>query len=632
MLGEVVVRFLAVVVAGSMAVAGVTTEEYAQFPRLFHLDEFESCLARRGGLYCLGTFSVKPVSEPHPTYLLMTEYSIDRHNFNRTLLHRGYCVSSRCPNITSGSPSRRFQRCMSEQLQRLCLKAELIELSYCRSHTKHEALRSTSSAVETPHRVFLYAVAVIVLLNVVGTVYDVNTKSIKKLRVLTAWSLASNWQHLKTPYPAGDPRLDTLLTLEAFRVVMVALVVFVHAGCLHHILYIQNPQHIEELARWPVMMLLQNGTASVQILLMLSSFFLADSLLQVPQPPSFTLLPKLMLKRIFRIAPLYILVMGFSATWWPLTRDGPMWPMLVGRESNICRRKFWPNVLFLQNFIEPELMCQWQTWFLAVDMQLHLVGCVIMLWLPRRRGHALWLLGAGFLGAVLLNAYRGYVNDWKIFMFVSMPNNIHNKFETTPSFSQYYTHPCGSLPAALLGLFMAHLLHHLRDMGFKPQDHKRLIMACQLVLALMPCWTAGGWLVRGGGSRLWHALLLALERPGLLLLAALLLFGICNGSTAPPLRHADEKSAAVTKNKGYLRHVFSWSGWFTLGRLSLPVLLLHWCINCMLAGSSLMPITTSTLHTVADTTATMFLSYLLAVPLTLTVELPFQKLYSVLIT
>uniref|UniRef100_A0A2A4K862 Acyltransferase 3 domain-containing protein n=1 Tax=Heliothis virescens TaxID=7102 RepID=A0A2A4K862_HELVI len=529
MVAEVVMRFLAVVVAGSMAAAGITVnsamllyksetdcvfialgikescpcaidEQYVQFPQLFHLDEWETCLARPGALYCLGTFSIKPLSDPHPTYELIMEYSMDPHHFNRTQLHRGYCVSSRCSDVTGGSPSRRFQRCTSQQLQRFRLRAQLTELSYCRSHAQHKALSNISSSVDTPHRVFLYAIAAIVLLNVVGTVYDVNTKSDRKLRVVTSWSLVSNWQHLKSPFPAGDPRLDTLLPVEAFRVIMVVLVVFVHAGCLHNILYLQNPQYVEQMSHRPVMMLLQNGSSSIQMLLLLSSFFLADSLLQAPQPPSFILLPKLILKRIFRIAPVYILVMGFSATWWPLTRDGPMWPMLVGRESDICRRKFWPNVFFLQNFIQPELMCQWQTWFLAVDMQLYVVGCFVMLCVSRMRDRALQVLGSGFVCAVLLNLCRAYLNDWKSLMFDSMPNNIRNKFESTPSFSQYYTHPCGSLPAALLGLFVAHLLHHLRDTGFKPQEHK-----------------------------------------------------------------ADGQSAAVTKNKGYLQHMFSWRGWFTLG-------------------------------------------------------------------
>ncbi|PZC75398.1 hypothetical protein B5X24_HaOG206128 [Helicoverpa armigera] len=614
----------------------VTDEEYAQFPRLFHLDEWNTCLARPGGMYCLGTFSVEPLRHPSPLYNMLKEYSLDPHHFNRTELHRGYCVSSRCPALAGErNASLRFEQCAAQWARRVSLRTRLARLRYCRSHAQHVAREHAHEPPQRAQRLFLLAVTAILVCNVLGTAYDVFTgDNVKKNPLLASWSIRSNWRRLTASYEDGDPRLAALSPVQGVRVFLMLLIMATHSGCIHDMLYLYNPRWIEQISRHPVLMIFLNGTSVVQVFVLLSNFLLAYNLLlhSKENSISFKLLPYITVKRIARISPVYLLVVGFAATWWPSLGSGPQWTAAVAAESDACKRKFWTHAFYLNNLIDPEDLCLVQTWFLAVDMQLHLVGCVIMLWLPRRRGRALCLLGAGFLGAVLLNAYRGYVNDWKIFMFVSMPNNIHNKFETTPSFSQYYTHPCGSLPAALLGLFMANLLHHLRDIGFKPQDHKRLIMACQLVLALMPCWTAGGWLVRGGGSRLWHALLLALERPGLLLLAALLLFGICNGSTAPPLRHADEKSAAITKNKGYLRHVFSWSGWFALGRLSLPVLLLHWCINCMLTGSSLTSITTSTLHTVADTTATMFLSYLLAVPLTLTVELPFQKLYSVLIT
>lgn len=46
-------------------------EEYAKFPKLFHLDEYENCLKQVDGLYCVGTFHLKPLQEPDHIYELM---------------------------------------------------------------------------------------------------------------------------------------------------------------------------------------------------------------------------------------------------------------------------------------------------------------------------------------------------------------------------------------------------------------------------------------------------------------------------------------------------------------------------------------------------------------------------------
>ncbi|CAH0595009.1 unnamed protein product [Chrysodeixis includens] len=380
------------------------------------------------------------------------------------------------------------------------------------------------------------------------------------------------------------------------------------------------------MSHHPVMMLLQNGNSSIQTFILVSSFLLAHSLLSMSPTPNFHMLPKLVIKRIFRIYPVYILAIGFAASWWPLTRDGPMWPMLVGAESDVCRRKFWYHAVFLHNLVEPEHHCLVQTWFLAVSMQLYVAGCIITLSLLRARRYALPLLGIAFVVSCVANLIRAYIHKWRPLIFISVPNNIRTMFVHEPSFSQYYTSPLASLPTCLLGLFLAFLHHHLREKGFKPSDHKWLITTCQLTVPLLPAWTGAGHLFRDHSSRHFDALYIALERPVLALLAAVLLFGAYNGTSNKGIKNKVPK----TQTTGFLRHVFSWRGWYALGRLSLAAVTLHWCLNTMVAASSLTPITSDALHMVAEWLASAVLAYLLAVPVTLLVDIPFQKFHSAL--
>ncbi|KAI8441788.1 hypothetical protein MSG28_005474, partial [Choristoneura fumiferana] len=55
--------------AGNSAFS-LPAEEYYSMPRLFDLDEYEGCLARRG-VYCLGSFELSPGGRSSRVYDLM---------------------------------------------------------------------------------------------------------------------------------------------------------------------------------------------------------------------------------------------------------------------------------------------------------------------------------------------------------------------------------------------------------------------------------------------------------------------------------------------------------------------------------------------------------------------------------
>ncbi|CAB3245519.1 unnamed protein product [Arctia plantaginis] len=474
MLGEQIFRWMVVVAAGSIAVQGlnITYEEYAKFPKLFHLDEYHECLKQADGLYCVGTFHVKPTQEPDHIYELMKEYSRDDHNFNRTLIHRGVCVSSRCPSLSHiHNVSERFDRCVAQDSNQRSLQTKLTELIYCRSHAEDDAFNN--NAIETPHRVFVYAVLGLVALNVIGTIYDkVKGDAANKSKILMSWSILSNWKELVGPYPDGDPRLAAVLPFAGFRVLMVILVILTHAIVIQDTIYMANPLHGEDASRRLENLMLKNGTSLMQILFMLSSFFMAHSLLNYNEI-TIGLVLKQIGKRMFRIMPVYILVIGFAATWWPLMSDGPLWHYLVGMESQICRHKFWNHAFFIRNFFTAEPFCLVQTWFLAADMQLYLLGCLVILCLQRVRRLALLLLGIGFVLFSTLNAILAYIYQWRPLIFASGPENLRTMFQNEPSFYKFYLSPVTSLSALMAGLFLAYLYYQVNNTGARPNDNKK---------------------------------------------------------------------------------------------------------------------------------------------------------------
>lgn len=189
-------------------------------------------------------------------------------------------------------------------------------------------------------------------------------------------------------------------------------------------------------------------------------------------------------------------------------------------------------------------------------------------------------------------------------------------YKDIPSFSWLYQAPWGSLAACLIGLLLAFVHFEIQESGVKVTSLKwapwlrRLYSASP---ALIVSWILAGTWLRGYSEPWFTALYVALERPVLSLLAAGMLLGMINGF------------------EGCLKHVLAWRGWRAMGRMSLSVLMVHWCINVNIAASRLQPTTASLLSVVVDAVATSFCSYMVAVPLTIMVEMPVQRVVTSLI-
>jgi len=62
-------------------------------------------------------------------------------------------------------------------------------------------------------------------------------------------------------------------------------------------------------------------------------------------------IPMLYLHRYIRLTPTVAAVIGFTATLWPLLGSGPNW-FIVDILAGFCRKSWWLNLLYLNNFSE----------------------------------------------------------------------------------------------------------------------------------------------------------------------------------------------------------------------------------------------------------------------------------------
>ncbi|KAJ2952314.1 hypothetical protein O0L34_g4598 [Tuta absoluta] len=577
-------------------------EQRYHLPQYTQLDDYERCLSNRNGLYCLGSFRIHPNHGNNESYYFIKEYSDQKCHYDRTLFHRGYCVSTNCP--PHSDPVIRFEKCVQEWASKENLNTTLEELHYCKTPKKSIVLDSSAKA-------FMSTILFILICNLVGTIIDLKTEDGTKSKFWTGWSIKSNWKQLMQPF-GNDPDRTALAPIQIMRVILLALIIIIHVVCMKIEAFIESPLWIEKKLISPTRIMYLKSISSVQVFYVLSSFLSSYNLLLMTKKQNIGLwmLPKQILKRYFRIAPLHVLVIWFAATWWSHVTDGPMWSKIEA-ETVVCKRKLWTHVLHVNNIVKGDEFCLPQTWSLAVDVQLQLICLILTLALAQYKLPKFKILFGLFISACIFNGSLAYLFKWKPILQKFNDLNIADSFHVDYPFTvYYYISPWGSIPACLVGLIMGHVYFKIRQDGFEVYKNKWLRYICRYSFPLLLLWISAGWWTHDWEDPVIMALSIAIERPIFCIPPALWLFGVISGVRIWP------------GFKSLSRRI-----WVPLGRLSLAVLMLHWVIIETRLSSQSQPVVLSLTTIITEFLVAWVLSYTLAVPLTLLVEMPITNTY-----
>jgi hypothetical protein len=95
-----------------------------------------------------------------------------------------------------------------------------------------------------------------------------------------------------------------------------------------------------------------------------------------------------LLDRYVRIVPSIVFLILFCTFILPLFGSGPMWNLVVTSHADICRKYWWRNLVFLQNWFGYNSICLTNTHHVGIDFQLFTVATflTIALWKWPRRG------------------------------------------------------------------------------------------------------------------------------------------------------------------------------------------------------------------------------------------------------
>ncbi|CAH4030679.1 unnamed protein product [Pieris brassicae] len=591
------------------SVDDITDDLYYTMPPLFQLDNYDACLVRNA-TFCLGSFHLSAPDDNQLNSLLQWVSSNARHRFNHTQLHRGLCLSTSCINVsnTPMSPEQQFQQCVNNVTRsQYGLEASMLRLDYCK-----DAQTPASVPLDVADDIFLALCIALLSANILGTLYDIfRHKTNKGNQLLLSWSLISNYRNFTHIYPNEDTIVSRFNSIHGIKSFILQLIILAHSVIAIHMAYVYNTKSLETLRRHPALMILMNGSQGVQPFIVLSSFIFVHNFLLLDERykkrSPVLIFFVFLLRRIARILPLYMFMVGFTATWSRFIADGTMWIPIMEKEAQVCRMKWWSHALFINNLYRPDDRCLVQTWFIAVDMQLYALSIVLAIALTRWTKVVIKIIPLLFLVTILCNFVAAYTFNLKAGLYLSNPEYLKKLHYGMPSFKWMYAAPWASLPASLLGIATAYLYYEMRNNKIDLNKYKWFKIIYRASVPGLFGWIYAGYFLPDEPSRLLSAVYAAFDRPIICIIFCIVLLGF------------------IYRIDNIYWRAMSWSGWQILGRMSLCILMIHWTFNLMQIALQTNVKEVSVLQHIGHWLVTVLMTYLTSIPLHLLVEIPVQK-------
>lgn len=167
-----------------------------------------------------------------------------------------------------------------------------------------------------------------------------------------------------------------------------------------------------------------------------------------------------LLDRYLRIVPSIIFLILFCTFILPLLGSGPMWNLVVTSHSEICKKHWWRNLLFVQNWFGYNSICLTNTHHTGIDMQLFIVATflTISVWKwPRRGVQAVIVLA---VMSTIARFYITWIHELSIHIFFGI--SLSKIAEVA---DRMYIIPPFRFTVYSIGMFLGYILR-------KHKDHK----------------------------------------------------------------------------------------------------------------------------------------------------------------
>ncbi|XP_050058911.1 nose resistant to fluoxetine protein 6-like isoform X2 [Aphis gossypii] len=254
---------------------------------------------------------------------------------------------------------------------------------------------------------FVCAMYVLIgLLVIVGTLYDFiylqyrpKSEHGPMKKFMKPFSLISNFERLMKP-----SETEEFSIINGFKVCAILQVIIGHRWFIE----LGNPQSNPNFTHW---MIHNFWLGYFKCTIFLETFFVISGFLtfylitkQLTEKKHLNFIP-IMIYRWLRIFPVYGTLIVTYIFVLPYLNSGPLWRMIVYRESERCKVNWWTNVLFINNYVHTDELCIIPSWYLACDMHFFIVGTLLTYAIWKWRKQGLVILGACLTLSTVIPAY-----------------------------------------------------------------------------------------------------------------------------------------------------------------------------------------------------------------------------------
>ncbi|XP_012257252.2 nose resistant to fluoxetine protein 6-like [Athalia rosae] len=421
-----------------------------------HLGNFDECYNLRAklppdeeeveGRYCLVRLrygrKTRTPSGPPETYTLdfdpnrsawdAIDDNGDFRRVKRQSVYMSLCVPASCSaeDVAAG---------LTDPLNDLA-DARGIKLEVTVKPSLCQARADLPKSWSTGTRIFSVFVAALLVLVVGSSWYDsciysaeeASKENYELQDIFLCFSARRNFRSIM--FASGShPGLDCIHLIRFF---FMTGVIFGHRMMQYYGFPMVESVYLEKGYTVPSSMMVFNGPIVVDGFFGLGGLLLAYGLLgELDRTGRFNFLAYITI-RFLRLTPLYMLVVFFNVTLLPLAGSGPYWEARIGLDRDNCAKNWWTNLLYINNYVNPEESCIFQSWYLSVDYHLYIFG-LLVLWafwqLPRRLGYT-FLAGLIALG-IAIPFYVTYTQNIQP-MFLGLP--FMGEVRKDPYFINYY--------------------------------------------------------------------------------------------------------------------------------------------------------------------------------------------------
>lgn len=274
-------------------------------------------------------------------------------------------------------------------------------------------------------------------------------------RLIDASSLVTNFIGF-AEVTSGQLRND-ITCLHGLRCLTMLWILVTHTMLFNDWSQFARNRAVEDTLKSPIIQPLLNGTHLVDTFFIVSGLLGSFTTFKLckNQAKNFKIITYL-INRWTRLTP-QILFVALIFIVWPLIGTGPHWITLLNNWSENCSQNWWISLLHMQTFYKPEDMCNFVSWWVAMDMIYHVAAIpliIALLVLGHTVGLALIALCALALAAA--HGLHHYAHAFPPSYLSTLPYNglVWTQF-TVKHFWLPFSHSTPYLAGFYIGYLMA---------------------------------------------------------------------------------------------------------------------------------------------------------------------------------